>query len=91
MATLGGINVIEQKEMTAFPQKAASAWSAVDGIVGASYKPMAYIGTQIVKGVNHVFIAEQTLLTADGDRHIVLITVNEFGGKFDLAMIERIV
>ncbi|MBR1579746.1 MAG: hypothetical protein IJ668_04535 [Selenomonadaceae bacterium] len=91
MALLGGITVLEQKEMTAFPQKAASAWSAMNGFVGAKYKPMAYVGTQIVKGVNHIFVAEQTLVTTTADRHIVLITVNEFDGKFELAMIERIV
>ena len=91
MATLGGITVLEQNEMTAFPQKAASAWSVMSGIVGTKYKPIAYVGTQVVKGVNHVFIAEQTMLTANFDRHIVLVTVNEFDGNFSLVMIDRIV
>ena len=91
MALLGAVTVLEQKEMTAFPQKAASAWSAMSGLVGAKYKPMAYVGTQIVNGTNHVFIAEQTLLTTTGDRHIVLVKINEANGKFELAMIEGIV
>lgn len=91
MALLGAVTVLEQKEMTAFPQKAASAWSVMSGLVGAKYKPMAYVGTQIVNGTNHVFIAEQTLLTTTGDRHIVLVKINEANGKFELAMIEGIV
>ena len=91
MALLGAVNVLEQTEMTAFPQKAASAWSVMDGIVGANYKPMAYVGTQVVNGVNHIFIAEQNLLTSGGDRHIVLVRIHEGNGNFDLSMIERIV
>ena len=87
----GSIEVLEQREMTAFPQKAASAWSAMNGLVGASYKPMAYVGTQVVKGINHIFIAQQTSATANGERHIVTVTINEFDGKFELAMIDRII
>jgi len=88
---LGGTTVLEQIEMTAFPQKAASAWSVMDNIIGAKYKPVAYVGTQVVKGINHIFIAEQTMSTVNADRHIVLVTINEFDNKFELAMIKRIV
>ena len=88
---MGSIEVLEQREMTAFPQKAASAWSVMNGLVGASYKPMAYVGTQVVKGINHIFIAQQTSATANGERHIVTVTINEFDGKFELAMIDRII
>ena len=88
---MGNIEVLEQREMTAFPQKAASAWSVMNGLVGASYKPMAYVGTQVVKGINHIFIAQQTSATANGERHIVTVTINEFDGKFELAMIDRII
>ena len=88
---LGSIEVLEQKELTSMPQAAANAWSAMSGLVGANYKPMAYVGTQVVKGVNHIFIAQQTSATANGERHIVTVTINEFDGKFELAMIERII
>ena len=91
MSNLGSVSVLEQKEMTAFPQQAASAWSVMDNVVGAKYKPVAYVGTQLVKGINHVFIAEQTLTTLSGGRHIVLVTVNEYNNNYELAMIERIV
>ena len=67
----GGIESVEQQELTMMPQRAASAGEsfAVE-IVGANYKPAAYVGTQIVNGVNHVFLAEQTLVTASPVRHI---------------------
>ena len=88
---LGSIEVLEQREMTSMPQAAASAWGAMSGLVGANYKPMAYVGTQVVKGVNHVFLAEQTMMTVHFDRHIVIVTINEFDGKYCLTNIERVI
>ena len=87
----GAIEVIEQQELTTMPQEAASAWFAtMTEICGATYKPIAYVGGQPVKGVNHVFIAEQTLVLAKPERHIVTVTINEFNGNYNLVSIERI-
>ena len=90
MIIFGGIKVVEQQELTKMPQEAATAWAAVTALVGAKYKPVAYIGDQVVKGVNHVFIAEQTTSTATPERHIVAIKVNIFEGKSEHLTIERL-
>ena len=91
MINFGGIEVIEQQGLTKMPQEAASAWSAFDGtMTGAAYKPIAYVGKQVVKGVNHVFLAEQTLITANPERHIVAVKINEFEGNHNILAIERI-
>lgn len=59
MLNLGGITLENFKGAGSMPQKAASAWVAVDSeITGAGYKPLLYVGSQTVKGVNHWFIAE---------------------------------
>ena len=79
---LGKIEFENFEGLSKLPQKAASAWSAVGGIVGASYKPLVYVGTQQVKGVNHWFIAEQTLVTNPPVKHIVTIAINEFNGVY---------
>ena len=82
---LGGIEFEEFKGLTSMPQKAASAWIAIEGgIVGAGYKPLLFVGSQTVKGTNYWFIAEQTLITAEPERHIVKIAVNEFNGKYTI-------
>ena len=83
---LGAIQFEDFEGLTSMPQKAASAWSALEtgGIVGASYKPLLYVGTQVVKGVNHWFIAEQTLVTNPPVRHIVAIAINEFNGVYSI-------
>ncbi len=67
------------------PQKAQSAFDAVtSGLVGASYKPLLYLGKQPVKGVNHILIVEQTLITREPVRRIVKMAINEFQGNFTL-------
>lgn len=82
----GGIEFNIITDMTKLPQRAASAASAIETaeLTGASYKPLMYVGTQIVRGVNHWFICEQTLVTARPEKHIVKLAVNEFQGKFEL-------
>ena len=86
LSNFGSFTVIAQKGMTSMPQKAASAWDGAfaEGFTGASYKPIAYIGKQLVKGTNRLFVAEQTLSTANTERHIVTIVINEFDGKYTI-------
>jgi len=91
MFNFGAIEVLEQQGLTKFPQGSASAWAAFDGsMTGASYKPVAYVGNQQVKGVNHIFIAEQTLILEKPERHIVAVKINEFEGNYTVLAIERI-
>ena len=66
----GKIEFEEFKGLTEMPQKAASAWGAVDGIVGASYKPLLFIGEQVARGTT--------------TKHIVTIAINEFGGIYTI-------
>lgn len=87
----GEIEILDQKGLTEMPQGAASAWGAMEGFLSASYKPLIYVGGQPVKGVNHIFIAQQTLVLARPERHIVLVTINEFDEHYNVTSIERIV
>ena len=92
---LGGVMVDVISDLTKLPQNVASAMSTLENaeIVGASYKALIYLGRQVVKGVNYYFIAEQTLMTAGLDKHIVIIAVNEYQGEYKtvLANVIRIV
>lgn len=78
----GQIQYENFKGLTQMPQKAASAWGAVEKLIGAKYLPLVYVGSQVVKGVNYYFIAKQTLMTADREENIVALCVNEFNGKY---------
>ena len=79
------LNIIT--DMTKLPQKIASAASAIEnsGLTGASYKPILFVGTQSVRGINYWFFAEQTLVTNPPVKRIVKLAVNEFQGKFRIA------
>jgi len=68
------------------PQRVASAASEIEhaALMGATYKPILYIGEQIVSGTKYWFICEQTLVTAIPEKHIVKLAVNEFQGNFEL-------
>ena len=83
---VGAIEFNVITDMTKLPQKVASAASAIEtaGLVGASYKPIVFCGTQLVRGTNYLFIAEQTLVTATPTKRVVSLKVNEFQGKFEL-------
>lgn len=90
--SLGKIQLAEFRALTTMPQKAASAWAAFEelNLVGAAYKPLLYLGSQVVKGVNHFFIAEQTLITNPPVRKVVLMALNEFNGAVELSQVEEI-
>ena len=88
---LGGIQLEEFKGLDKMPQKAASAWCAVEGgITGAGYKPLIYVGSQVAKGITHWFIAEQTLILATPERHIVKLAVNEFNEPLENGEFETV-
>ena len=90
--SLEGTNMTGAIQLTDFtgignqPQKVASAASAVETaeLTGASYKPILFVGTQPVRGINYWFFAEQTLVTNPPQKHIVKLAVNEFQGKFEI-------
>lgn len=60
------------------PQKVASAMTALETqLVGAEYKMIAYLGSQVVNGTNHAVLAEQTVLTGKDSKNIVILVFNE--------------
>ena len=81
---------LEQFGSAALPQKYASAWSAVEGLVGASYKPLLCLGSQLARGTNYYFVAEQTLVTNPPIRRVVRLTINEFNGEYELVDVAEI-
>ena len=60
-------------------------------LVGASYRPLLFVGTQITRGTNFIFIAEQTTITAKPERHLVTVVINEFENNYEIADIEKLV
>ena len=82
---------LEEFEVVKLPQEAAGAWTKITELVGASYRPLLFVGTQITRGTNFIFIAEQTLITAKPERHLVTVVINEFENNYEIADIEKLV
>lgn len=90
MPIVGGWDISELKPAK-LPQKAATAFTgATDGVIGAEYEPMLYVGRQLVNGTNYCFIALQTIICAEPMKRLVKITVNEKDGKFAIISVNRI-
>lgn len=83
---VGGIELNVTTDLNKLPQKAASSLSLIEDKerVGATFKCLVYVGKQVVRGTNYWFIAEETRMTANMDKHIVTIAVNEFEGKYEI-------
>ena len=47
------------------------------GLVGASYQPILYLGTQVVAGLNHLVLCKITLVTAEPVETFALVVVYE--------------
>ncbi len=76
--TLGGWTLTEDGAVSERAQKAFD--KATDGIAGASYQPVALLGTQVVSGMNYCFLCEVMLYTDRVDAcslYYAVVTVYE--------------
>ena len=73
---VGGYTLINEPA-NRLPQDLATGFAeASEGFVGSSFNPLFIVGKQLVNGVNYFLIAEQTLVTAKPEKHIVGLIVN---------------
>ena len=78
----------------AMPQKVATAVGELaDQLIGAEYTPIAYLGSQVVNGINHAVLAEQTIITGKDTKNVVILIFNEKPNemKATLVNIERVI
>ena len=74
----GGWNLENDFNVGTLPQKVATGFGeAFEGLVGASYEPVLYLGHQIVNGVNHAILCKQIMVTKDPVEHIVKVILHE--------------
>ena len=75
------INVV----VDAMPQKVATAVSALsEQLVGAEYTPIAYLGSQVVKGINQIFAAEVTPVVENPTKKVAIVIVNAMTGEISI-------
>jgi hypothetical protein len=80
---MGGIHVDVQTDI---PAEAIEAFKTTfEGFVGSKIKPFALLGTQVTKGVNYIFAAEVTGVTAEPVTTVELVTVNGMTKEYAFA------
>lgn len=68
------------------PQKIASAF-AEPFVIGVRYDPIAYLGQQLVNGLNHAVLATQTSVPEYDWVNLVIMIFNERPGKMDVSLV----
>ena len=63
---------------------------AMNGLAGVSYKPVMYVGSQVVKGMNYYIVAEARLIYPNSEPYAAMICLNEFQGNVGLVGIETL-
>ena len=72
-----GSGAVEVNPITSIPEEARALFeSSFAGFVGSNVKPFALLATQVVKGINYMFAAEVTSVTATPETTVALVTVN---------------
>ena len=76
VAVLGGYNVNAGLVGVALPGEAQAAFNkAMDAIEGATYDPIALLGTQVVSGTNYAILCRVTPIVTDGTSELAVVTV----------------
>lgn len=98
MSNMAGGWTLAPMEGCKLPEQAATGFAqATNGMVGAKYTPVLYVGTQVVHGVNHMIICKQTLSAKGAPEYLVKMVLNQncdggdLVGKWSVVTIERIV
>lgn len=84
-AKLLGGRTFKMQRADKLPQDLASAFAALyGGRVGGAYKPLYYVGTQVVNGINHMLIVERTMLVSGGKevKDFAVVVINIPAGDF---------
>jgi hypothetical protein len=74
------VRVIE--EMVDAPPEAEVAFAvATKTLIGATYKPVLYVGEQVVNGINYYYVAEVKAVYPNAEPHAAMVVVNVKDGK----------
>lgn len=82
------VDIIEETELPTEVQDAFEA--TVHQLVGVNYKPIMYVGKQIVHGENHYIICSAQGVYPDAQPRPVMVALNIAEGKYSIVSIEGI-
>lgn len=59
-------------------------------LLGVEYKPIAYMGEQVVKGLNHYILCEANPMTLEAEPYAVIVVLNVFQDNTSLVYINEL-
>ena len=65
------------EDYTVTEERQAVFEKGMEMLVGVNYVPVAYLGSQVVAGTNHVFLCQATVVYPDAQPYYVLIYLYE--------------
>ena len=66
-----------QPESVVLPQEAKEAFdTAMDGLVGVDYQPLALVASQVVAGTNYRILCQATVVYPDAEPYYAMVTVS---------------
>ena len=83
------VEIVEEENLDQDMQYAFDM--ALRPMVGAIYKPLAYIGKQIVKGTNFYFLCSTCRVHPSAKPYATVVCVNQFDGAFMVVSVEPLV
>ena len=72
----GGWTVSKEPVTPSIPQEALDAFNAaMEGLDGVGYEPIAYLGSQVVAGVNYGFLCRAKVVTPDAEASLCTVKI----------------
>lgn len=72
----GGWTVSSEPASPAIPEEAKEAFdAAIEGLTGVGYEPLAYLGSQVVAGVNYGFLCRSQVVSPDAQASLSIVKV----------------
>ena len=82
------VRIIESEELS--PEVQAAFTGVEKGLIGVSYKPVFYLGKQVVKGENHFIVCEAKNIYPGAEPYAAVMCINIFEGVVSLVGITPI-
>ena len=76
VGVVGGWRISDDMAEAELPEGAAEAFEkAMDGFTGVGYTPVAYLGSQVVAGVNYAYLCKAVTVTAQPETRLAVVIV----------------
>jgi hypothetical protein len=79
------VRIVEEADLTGEAEIAFKM--ATKSLMGVEYKPIIYIGSQVVKGKNYYYLCEAKVIYPGAEPYAVVLCVNGFQGQYTVVSV----